>query len=178
MAKIDLQPQPDSRPNRRVLIALVAGLAAISLCLCVVGAAGGLIYLFADTAATGDESYPVLAAVDAPTRVPVGEPFTIEIVIENPTLAPHELHSIDIDLSYLEGIEIVGSVPAFSRTFRLTPLLPQRTFSYGRHIPAGETVVIELQAAANVAGDYGGNLDVCINSGGNCRPFSLETQIE
>ena len=165
----------ERRLDRRLLIALVAGLALICLCLCAVVAASGGLLFFADDAGA---DYPVEVAVAAPARARVGERFTIEIAIDNPTLEAHQLDSIDIDLSYLEGVEIMGSSPPYHETFLLTPLLPQRTFSFDTTIPAGETMVIELQAMPRPAGSYSGNIDVCIKSGGNCRATLLRAEIE
>ncbi|MDX1662178.1 MAG: hypothetical protein R3272_00185 [Candidatus Promineifilaceae bacterium] len=172
MEKVSLK----RRPDRRLIIALVAGLVALCLCVCLVGAAA--LFLFADDAVVAGEDYPAAVAVDAPAAARVGEPFIIEVVVENRTFEAHQLHSIDVDLSYLQGVEITGSDPQFVETFLLTPVLPQRTFSFGTAIPAGETVVIELQASPTAAGAYSGSLDICINSGGNCRSSPLQTQIE
>ncbi len=104
--------------------------------------------------------------------------MVVEVVIENPTTEPQVLDSIDIDLTYLDGFDVRSSTPSYRGMISLEPLFNQHSFSFGTTIPASGELVVQFHGIALRSGDYGGQLEVCVNTPGNCQGYSLRTVVE
>jgi hypothetical protein len=152
--------------NKKVVVGVLVGLAL--LCVCAVVAlvlAGAGVLGFAQVSVP----YEAQVTVNAPTRVERDESFVIEVEIESLSSEAQILESIDIDLSYLEGIQIVRSSPPYRDTHLLAPLLEIRSHSFDYSIPAEGIVLVQLSASGVVEGDHSGEIYVCLNSAGNCQ---------
>jgi hypothetical protein len=156
--------------NRKLLSGLVVVCVFLCLPCSAIGVfAGGALLL-------GARSRPeqVNIAVRAPKSVDRGERLVIEVQVENLADKPQSLHSIDIDLSYLEGIEVHKVEPAYAESSRYGSF---RSYSFGRRIAPSGTLVVRLYATARQVGDWSGQLDVCINAPANCSGFIAETVV-
>ena len=103
----------------------------------------------------------VVVTVDAPLTATIGQSFEIRVVIENTATETQSLNSIDLYDSYLEGIEITSTEPPFDEA---SSLFGFTSYYYETDIPAGQTIEVVLTAMPLRAGDFRGDLDVCINT--------------
>lgn len=161
--------------NRGLLIGLGIGCLVLIACAAVVviGTVAGLFTIGSVTDSFAEPT-EVEVGVIAPAEVSVGESFSILVRVTNTAAEPQVLDSIDIQLDYLEGIRIDSSDPAYSDTFEV--------FGYQSHtlqvnIPAGQEQVVQFRATGIAPGNYRGDIDICINSGGNCTTRVLHTAV-
>lgn len=84
------------------------------------------------------------------------------------------LDSVDVSESYLEGISLVRTNPAYRDTLSI---LGFTRYEFQTPIPAGQTLQLGLQALALRAGEFRGEVDVCINSGFSCRTYQVRTMV-
>ncbi|MEM7331713.1 MAG: hypothetical protein AAF490_06455 [Chloroflexota bacterium] len=154
--------------NRRVILILLGGVGF--LCLCTVSF-GTLFLVFTDSTVPSDVS----VLVDAPRAVPLNEPFAIVVTVRNLTAVSQTLDSIDIQNSYLEGVQISQSDPPFSDDFEI-PLVGYQSYTYFTPIFGNDTLEIELVGEGIAEGEFEGTIDVCINNGADCvsRTLSIE----
>jgi hypothetical protein len=159
--------------SRKVVIGIIVGcgaLCAIAAVLALV--AGGAFYRW-----VVQEPENVKMGVEAPVSVVRGEPFIIEVRVENLAAEPQILDSIDIAEGYLSGIAIRSSDPPFTESYSL-PVVDFRSYTLGQSIAAGETLVVRFDAVGLQAGDYAGEIDVCVGSGSVCTTFLTRTLVE
>lgn len=162
--------------NRGLLIGLGIGCLVLLACGAVVLVGGALTGLFTISAVESAISPPteVELGVIAPAQVTVGETFSILVRVSNNAAETQILDSIDIELSYLEGIRIESSDPPYSDTFEV---FGYQSFTLLRDIPPGGEVVVQFRASALAAGNYRGDIDICVNTGGNCSTRVLHTAV-
>lgn len=153
---------------------LLSGLVVVSVFLCLPCSAisvfaGGALFL-------GGRAVPkdVNIAVRGPKTVDRGETFVIQVYVENLAHEAQSLHSIDVSLAYLEGIEVQKVEPPYAESSRFGNF---QSYSFGRSIAPGDTFVVQLQATARQAGDWSGQFDVCINAPRSCSSFIAETAV-
>jgi len=162
--------------NRTVSIVLIVIVVVLVLaCLCVVGlilAGGGFVWR------TANQPYDVIVSVSAPIQATQGDEVVIEVLIENPTTESQELDSIDIDLTYLDGLHIQRTDPPYQDTLSLSPIFEQQSYLFYQTIPAESELTVSFHCAAVKSGDFYGQIDVCINSGGNCQGHQVRTVVE
>lgn len=159
--------------NRKVIIGIVVGCGTLCIIAAVLAlVAGGAFYRW-----LVQEPENVTMGVDAPVSVIKGEPFTIEVRVENLAAEPQMLDSIDIAEGYLAGIAIRSSDPPFLESYSL-PVVDFRSYTLGQSIAAGETLVVRFDAVGLQAGDYAGEIDVCVGSGSACATFVIRTLVE
>ncbi|HKZ69329.1 MAG TPA: hypothetical protein VJ020_04565 [Anaerolineales bacterium] len=154
-----------------IAIGCLAGcLAAVVATLCL----GGVLLGFLT-----DEPENVSIDVSAPLTISRGESFTIEVQLENSAGQAQSLDSIDIDLTYLDGIAIERTDPPFTETIRndLVSGLAFQSYYFEHDIPIGGTLTVTFSAVALKAGDFAGDLDVCINSSAAFRTFPIRTVV-
>jgi hypothetical protein len=115
-------------------------------------------------------------SVDVPVSVGKGESFAIEITVEDLSGESRLVHSIDIDDSYLEGLEVVRTEPPFTELLRVESL-GFRSYYFEKVIEPNSagTILIALQGLE--AGDYTGEIDVCIDSSGSCTTVTTRTVV-
>lgn len=114
--------------------------------------------------------------VDVPVQASKGETVTLDIRVENTATDAQLLHSVDIDSSYLAGVVIDEAVPPFSESAPI-PVVDMQTYTFEKQIPAGETLVVQLNGTAVETGDYSGRVDICINTGSLCKTFTTRTVV-
>jgi hypothetical protein len=134
---------------------------------------GGWLYFSAV-----NESFDMTIDLSSPPTVTQGDDFTITLLIQNTSSEEQKLDSIDIDLSYLDGIHIISSQPAYQDTLDLTPIFEQRSYEFLQVIPPGGTLQVQFYCRAVYSGDFSGQLDVCFKQGGSCQGQYIRTVVE
>lgn len=144
------------------------------LCVCalsvaVVLALGGSVFAFMSADQVESE-----IAVEAPARVERGSEFVISVRIHNTSGEEMLLDSVDVAQTYLEGVTIAQTEPPYRDSIQI---FGYTSYDFRRPIPVGGNLELELQALALQAGDYRGEIDICLNAGFSCRTFQVRTMI-
>ena len=101
----------------------------------------------------------LVGTVEAPATIPVGENATFRIHLENPHAEPVTLESLDVDLSVLEGIEVISIDPEpIARTE--IDLLVQEEWRFEREAAPGEKFTVTIEVRGTTEGSFGGVVDV------------------
>lgn len=120
----------------------------------------------------------VSVAIESPPEVKAGEVFEIRAIVNNKDDEAARLDSIDIGDSYLEGIELESSEPAWvGDTFHI-PVDNTVSHEYQASVPAGGSFTVTFKARAAKAGSFGGDFDICVNSAVNCFFEHLSTEVK
>jgi hypothetical protein len=169
---IDLPP---GVPVRRGMgtgakVAIGCGIGCLVLAIVAVVALGTFFYW----ASKAPENIEV--AVTVPLQAVAGEEVDLVVTITNLADEPQTLDSIDIYDSYTGGIAVTRTDPPYTDFFQV-PILDARTYEFKREIPAGGTLIVTFDAVAVRAGDFGGQLDVCINLASSCLSRPVRTVI-
>jgi len=158
--------------NKGAKIAVGIGIGCAVICL-----VGGIIALIAGGAFFKwlmEQPENVVINVDAPATAAMDEEFTIEIQIENAAQESQTLKCIDFQQTYLEGILISDSAPRFTESTKI-PIVEYISYAFEENIPPGETLVVRFSAVAFLAGDYSGDVDICINKESVCSTVNVRT---
>ena len=114
--------------------------------------------------------------VDGTSTVGVGDRFEITAHVKNESGSVADLDSIDIGDSYLEGVRVVGSEPAFMGTMPVADGTLSHSFSHP--VQPGETVAVTFQMEAVQPGTHQGDFDICVNSVWDCNFLSVTTVVQ
>lgn len=115
--------------------------------------------------------------LDAPGEAAVGEPFEIVAAVRNPTSKTIRVPSLLIYNSYLDGIEIESSRPAYDG-IRNHRILGFRTYRYALDVPPGAQKEIRFTALATRPGVYTGDFAFCFGWWDDCPKLYLRTQVD
>lgn len=108
----------------------------------------------------------VNAYVDTPAVVSKDSDFSFTVIVENTDSTSHQLRSIDIEESFLEGIYITSTEP---RTAEEYDAFGMHVFEFNKEIPANSELEIVFYSKAVKTGDYSGDLDTCIDGDASCH---------
>lgn len=149
---------------------LVRGLIVISvyllLPLVVVGVVSGISLINLVNQEPIDMSVDIIG----PQIVGAGDEFTIEFIVESREQEPQILDSIDVGSTLLSGFEIREVIPPYESTSKMFDEF--QSFFFGQEIAPGGTLTVRFNAVATQAGEYTGEIAVCINTGINCVVFN------
>jgi hypothetical protein len=165
-------------PSLGVVIAIGVG----CVCLCLAGvvaflvAGGASLFALSGASSASGGSADANITVSAPLNAAVGDEVIIEVTVENTTASPLVLDSVDIASSYITGIAILRSDPAYSETFHI-PVFDYESYTLEHNVPPNETVTVRFYGQAVNQGDYSGGVDVCIGSGSDCASHSIRTLV-
>jgi hypothetical protein len=122
----------------------------------------------------------VTASVDAPIQLDAGDKVEFVVHVTNHNKDVVKIMSIDIGVDYFEGITLLSVTPDYDSYYVPQEATADDIRSYYFSIPVepGETVSITFMGNAVDAGDYGGILDVCINSNYTCISNVIRTVIK
>lgn len=144
---------------------------AVVAALVVAALVAGVVWVY--TSSSVDD---VAVVVDGPVAVVAGEEFTLTAHIRNSGAKPQRLVDLDIADTYLDGIVISASEPAFSSSEHIA-LDSSVSHSFDRQIPANGELVVRLRALALRPGDFAGDFDFCINNSFACLPHHIRTVV-
>lgn len=144
---------------------------AVVAALVVAALVAGVVWVY--TSSSVDD---VAVVVDGPVAVVAGEEFTLTAHIRNSGTKPQKLVDLDIADTYLDGIVISASEPAFSSSEHIA-LDNSVSHSFDRQIPANGELVVRLRALALRPGDFAGDFDFCINNSFACLPHHIRTVV-
>lgn len=116
----------------------------------------------------------VRVAVEAPLEVRAGERFTLVARVINRGSQAHRLVSIDVAQSYLGGLAVESTRPAFA-TAHHVPIDDTTAYALGLDVAPGEERRVEFRLFAAHVGDFAGDLDFCLDSDVRCISFPART---
>lgn len=116
--------------------------------------------------------------VDSPAEAPAAAPFSIFVTIQKNfgNLNTLTIHSVDFSDTYLQGVELLGTTPAYENDFSI-PLTSFHSFIFNDEIAQDDTAVIEFKFQSQQASVLNGIMDICINTASLCQRFALQTTI-
>jgi len=158
--------------DRGRVVKLVAGIMLV----CLLGTAVLLLVMRIFIGTTLNEPTTVEVQIDVPEKISVNDPFAVTIQLTNLITASQILHSIDVESSYLENISLNSSTPTY-KAIRSLPLTNFASYRFEEEIPAGQTMVIELNFVGQTTGQFSGLIDICLADGTLCLARSLETVV-
>lgn len=136
----------------------------------------GSVHSFMNELGDGYADGNVLLTVTSPAEVRVGDEF--EIVVELTNVGDQDVFIATIDLwaGYLDGIEILGSDPAWTRRASDVEDSYDELY-YNLNIPAGGSAEVKLRARAKQAGTWADDLDVYFESDWSMLTHSQKTTV-
>jgi hypothetical protein len=163
--------------NNKTMIWIAVGCLVVLVCILavVLFGFGGLMWLGGQTPENAS------VQVTAPISAKVGEDVEILVTVTNTSDKDMELSSVDFSLNFLNGFTISQVEPPYTETSQYDALgggETYQTYYFYRPIAPGETLRIVFTAQAVLAGDYSGDVDVCIDSDFNCMTNVPRTVIE
>ena len=93
-----------------------------------------------------------------PESVVVGESFDLVLEASNLDSESIRLDSIDVDLDFLSGFELVSITPPAEDSM---DFFGQRSWSFTESVAPGETLEVTFRLTATEQGHYVGDIDVC-----------------
>ena len=112
---------------------------------------------------------------EVPSEVILGEEFNFTITVHNENSKTHELRSIDIGHSFLEGIMILDTNYVVKQEYNI---IGERVFEFKKDLPGETETEIIFSAKAINPGAFSGDLDVCINRDHSCIFSSIRILVE
>jgi hypothetical protein len=142
----------------------------------VLGVIAGVVLTVVVFVAVATQGGPSLVStVYAPEKVQVGEPFAMRIVSYNPHAEEVQLHSIDIDESFIDAFEVLAIEPRPTDSTRI-PLLDQKSWFFERDVQPGDSLEVTFTLSPLQMGVPVGNVEIC-NTAVDCTPESPRVQI-
>jgi hypothetical protein len=119
----------------------------------------------------------IIAEVNDPGVVQVGDTFTFGARIQNTQNKERILRSIDIERTFLAGFDITDI--NLERTDEYTvDSINEDIYEFNTAIKANGSLDVTFTATATKAGEYGGDLDICIDNDINCVFGSIDVVIQ
>lgn len=148
---------------------------AVILFVCCAAASVGGIYWLGSLSTSGLADI----TVNAPTSVDIGQPYSITVVVRNISDKEISLNSIDIEKNILNGLIVATVTPSYTDTYEYDASgKTYQTYSFEQGIAPGESLTVTFEGEAALAGDFGGDVDVCINSFFNCFTGYVRTLVK
>ncbi|MGD9140498.1 MAG: hypothetical protein PVJ42_03070 [bacterium] len=101
--------------------------------------------------------------VQAPIQVSKGDEFTIVASVRNTAAETQKLVCLDIADTYLDGIAVLGTEPDYTEAYHV-PISNMMSYTLDIPVAPGKQVDVHILARAVKSGDFGGEMDFCINS--------------
>lgn len=158
--------------NRSVALKVISGV----LLLCLAGTAVTLLGMRIFFGTTLNEPTTIEVQIEAPQQIAVNEPFAVTIQVTSLMTTSQTIHSIDLEDSYLENVQLSGSTPAF-QTVQSLPLTRFDSYRFEENLPGFATTAIELIFIGQRVGQFSGLIDICLADGNLCLARPLETTI-
>lgn len=148
----------------------IIGIGAGCLFLCLFVVVGGVIWLLAVT----EPPEGITIDLVVPDEVRINEEIIIEISIQNTLPKSRVLKEVEIDATYLDGIFVHDSRPAFYDAWDDDN---KQTYSFDIDIPPNGSETVELDATAIQAGTFTGQVEICIDSVLSCFEYPVLTRV-
>ncbi len=158
--------------NRKVVLWIVTGCGILCLGMILFVIVLGGSFLKWVTQTPEDIEVDVIV----PAAVSLDDEFILRVEITNLADVEQTLDSIDIDVSYLDGVIVDGTEPAYVDFTEIADAF--HTYEFQSPIPAGSKLDIRFYFTAIRVGDGSGEISVCINSFVNCTSRLIRTIIE
>lgn len=102
---------------------------------------------------------------EIPTEVTSGDTFEFTVSVNNTDTITHELRSIDISNTFLDGVLVTETNFPVKEEYNV---IEQQIYEFQKDIPATTVTDITFTAKALEPGDYSGDLDICIDGDASC----------
>ena len=146
---------------KRLLNGCVVVLATFFVPLSIILAAAGS-YLISGFS---EEASQVDIDIRIPEVIVQREPFFVDVIVTNNAGYVQTLDDIDFNSDFLEAVEVVDTIPRFSRKTAIPFLV---TYWFEREIQPSETLNVSLEMVAREPGTHLLLIGVCINVPSNC----------
>ena len=146
----------------------------IGMVLGCVSSIGGLLWL---TRAPQN----VAVSVDAPIQLEAGDKAEFVVNVTNHNEDMIRIKGIDIGADYLHGITIVSVTPDYENYFPPDETIFGEAFqNYYFSIPIepGDTVSVTFSGKTIASGDFGGSVEICIDSDFSCISKVIRTVVK
>jgi hypothetical protein len=100
------------------------------------------------------------AELKVPLEAELNADIAMTITVTNPHPAAVTLDSIDVDNALLAGFQVIAIEPRPLDTIRV-PFVDQRSWSFDRAIPPGESLTVNFTLKPVVEGRFSGDVNVC-----------------
>jgi hypothetical protein len=100
------------------------------------------------------------ADLSLPLEAELNSTISMVVTVSNPHDEVVTLDSIDIDESFLEGFQIISIDPKPTDTNNV-PFIGQRSWSFGKQLPPGESLAVAFEMKPIAEGRFSGDVDVC-----------------
>jgi len=114
--------------------------------------------------------------IDAPRSVAEGGQFEVRIAVNNSGSRPVPLDSMDMDNTWLQGIQVLRISPAPEYGPFEVPVDQSVSYRFDADIPAQGRIDIVLSCLAQKQGSPEGDISVCI-SNWQCKSMHITTGI-
>lgn len=142
----------------------------------VLGLVAGVVLTVVFFVAVATRDGPSLVStVYAPEEVRIGEPFALRIVAYNPHPEDVQLHSIDIDESFIAAFEVLAIEPQPTDSMHI-PLLDQQSWFFERDVGPGDSLEVTFTLSPLEVGVPVGNVEIC-NTAVDCTPQSPRVEV-
>ncbi len=173
-----VQEPLDSAPRRRTgCWCMMVVLMLLAVC----GGGLGVLVLY-----LGGEPNAIRVEVAAPQTVALNETFTLEVTVENVSVDAVTVNGIGLEMSLLDGAEVVGVQPLQSAIRdRNYPFLGDwREYTFDSPVADGGKLVVSFTLKATAPGTYSGDVTAWIKSDvfglslARARRFPLEFTVQ
>ncbi len=122
----------------------------------------------------------VTALIEAPIQIDNGDEVEFIVHVTNHGTEKVVITDINVSAYYLDGITIGSVTPLYDEVF--TPVETAfgenfQDYYFSISVPPGETVSVTFTGTAIASGDFGGSLDICIDSSFSCIPKIIRTVV-
>jgi hypothetical protein len=122
----------------------------------------------------------ITVSVDAPIQIDNGDNVEFIVHVTNDGTETVTITGINLGANYLDGIAIESVTPAYDEVFPPVESAFGENFqnyNFSILISPAETVSVTFNGTAIASGDYGGSLDICIDSNFSCLPKVIRTVV-
>jgi len=113
--------------------------------------------------------------IDVPITAEAGSDFNFTVTVQNTDDKTHELRSIDIDETFLEGVFVVSTSEDLTDEYTVFGF---HVFEFKKNIPANSDLTVTFNARAVKEGDFSGDVDICIDGDAKCTSRVTRILIE
>jgi hypothetical protein len=100
------------------------------------------------------------ASLSLPSEVQLDSTLTMVVTTTNTHSEPVILDSIDMDDSFLAGLQVLSIDPEPTDTLHI-PVINQRSWAFGKRVLPGSSLPVTFELRAVMEGHFSGDIDVC-----------------
>jgi hypothetical protein len=161
---------------------IATGAAILSAFLCLAAVALILVMEYEmgyrPSKASNTQARNIAVSLGAPFSVAQGQDFSLIVQVANQADHAQKLDSIQINTGYLGGATVQRSDPPYASLSQVKRSEEFTSFRIPREIPAHSTLQVTFYLTATKAGDYAGQVLVCIDTSKACLLHYTHTVVK